>query len=74
MLDDRSAAVYPVAAVDVGDAVYPLDHRRVNVAADYAVEAEALDVVHNRILKVADKSSLPAAHCAWHSLQETSGR
>jgi hypothetical protein len=57
VLDNRGAVVHPVAAIDIDDALDALDDGRMDVAADHAVEAQALDVVHDALLEVADEGN-----------------
>src|SRR5262245_12305654 len=61
MLDNRGAAIHPVAAVYIGHAIDALDRRRMYVAADDPVEAKLPGIVHDRIFEIADE-----AHRAQH--------
>lgn len=62
---DRGAAVHPVAAVDIGQALDFLDHRPVDVAADRAVESQLACVADHRFFEVEDEiqRGLDAAFC-----------
>jgi hypothetical protein len=42
MLDNRCAAFYPIAGVDIFNAVHLLDGRMMDVAADNTIDADAL--------------------------------
>jgi hypothetical protein len=52
MLDDRSAAVDPVPAIDVTNAARVADHRGMDVAADDPVDAALPGVAQHRVLEV----------------------
>src|SRR5262245_39809990 len=56
MLDDRRAAVDPVAAVDVRDAVDLLDGGSMDMAANHAIQPALLDAAHDRLLEVVDEA------------------
>jgi len=56
VLDDRSATVDPVAAVDVSHPVDVANGRAVNVATDHAIEPATPYRVHHRILEVIDEA------------------
>src|SRR5262245_10972165 len=56
MLDDRRAAVHPVAAIQVDDAVELLDHRGVDVPTDDAVYRKRLPVAGEGYLEARDEA------------------
>ena len=55
ILDQRRAALDPVAGIVIIHTVNGPDHRRMNVAADDAVHRVILRVTHNRLLEFADE-------------------
>jgi hypothetical protein len=56
VLDDGGAAVHPVPAIEVGDAVLLADNGRVDVTADHAVHAALARVVQERVLEIEDEA------------------
>lgn len=55
-LDNRGAAVDPVTAVDVGDAIELAQCGSVDVAADHAVDAALARVMYDRVLEIENET------------------